>query len=196
WDFILQLARTGGEFGIVPEPLFHYRQYPGGRSKNEPRVMYRCRSEVLRRAARADPRVKDPDPEFANGVDPALLPLRIAQRAALGLGLALGHNNAEEAGWFLRELLARLDGRACPPEFLGAAHFHAGLAQGLFEPRSGELGERCAATLHALERLSAGDERQAEIVRELARRCRGPKRPHGPPAPKRRGWWPFRRGTA
>lgn len=195
WDFMLQLARTGGEFGVVPEPLFHYRQYPGGRSKNQPRTMYRCRAEVLRRAARADPRVKGPDPEFANGIDPALLPMRIALRAALGLGLALGHNDAEEAGWFLRELLAQLDGRPCPPEFLGAAHFHAGVVRGHFEPKPGVLGECCAATLAALERRSAADERAAAIVRELARRCRGP-RPAPQPAPRKRGWWPFGRGSA
>lgn len=192
WDLMLQLARSGGAFGLVPEAVFHYRQYPGGRCKNNPREMYRCRTEVLRRTARPDPRVKYPSPEFANGIDPALLPPRIAQRAALALGLALGHNDAETAAHFLRELLAQLDGRPCPPEFLGAAHFHAGLAQGLFAPKLGELDQSCAATLRTLERMSAGDERQAAIVRELARRCRGPKRPPQPES-KKSGWRPFGR---
>ncbi|MCW8132970.1 MAG: glycosyltransferase family 2 protein [Planctomycetota bacterium] len=180
WDLFLRLARLRGDFGSIPEELFFYRIHPQGKS-TLPEVTYRFRMEVLERACRPDPRVKDPDPSFAQGGDPAQLPLRKARMAVYSAGLALGTGDAKAAAKYVRAIFEHLDGAKPPHEFLTQMYQLAARPFGLVDPPPGELYERCAKTLAALRKEFPARSPLGAYAKKIEKAFRGP-------LPKR-AWW-------
>jgi hypothetical protein len=147
WDLWLRLARAGAVFGVVAGCYFRYRRQSSGMSREAVR-MFAAANEVLARGRRPDPRVAQPVPEFANGVDAADLDRWRAFHAAASLGKALGGGDVEGG----RELVGLL-----PPELLGlplelaffsdAVVLSAAHHCGVLPPDNEEIWDRCWPTL-------------------------------------------------
>jgi hypothetical protein len=146
WDLILRIARTGAVFGCVNRENYNYRQHPASASRS-PLRMFKMSVPVLERARRADPRVKDPDPEFAQGVDGADLPDRLARYAAVGLGRALGSDQVDEACELLELYIKHLEGRRPTDEHLRALFWEAGVTRGIVPPTHRETARACWPSL-------------------------------------------------
>jgi Glycosyl transferase family 2 len=67
WDLWQRIARCGATFGSVPEVLSYYRMVPNSASM-EAEQMLRDGLTVLRRGHGTDPRVRNPQPQYVNGL--------------------------------------------------------------------------------------------------------------------------------
>ena len=67
WDLWLRIARTGATFVAVPLPLAYYRMRPGSATNNYVRMVADA-WQVIQRSRSADPRVRRPDPRYADGI--------------------------------------------------------------------------------------------------------------------------------
>ncbi|MDP3980817.1 MAG: glycosyltransferase [Chlamydiota bacterium] len=70
WDMWIRIARQGVGFIRVPEALALYRMTPGSMSRKVSKGL-KGGLAVIERGFAPDPRVKNPDPEFAKGSDPS-----------------------------------------------------------------------------------------------------------------------------
>jgi hypothetical protein len=67
WDLWQRIARCGATFGAVPEVLAYYRMMPHSASLDAEQML-RDGLTVLRRGHGPDPRVRNPLPQYANGL--------------------------------------------------------------------------------------------------------------------------------
>jgi peptidoglycan/xylan/chitin deacetylase (PgdA/CDA1 family) len=102
WDLWIRLARYGVKFGVIDKPLAHYWNNQSSLTKNTVQML-RDTGTVRRRCLSADPRIKTPLPEFADGID-------IGDFALLQLGSALWNAGVSIASAMdARPLLDELD---------------------------------------------------------------------------------------
>ena len=96
WDMWLQLARLGVRFGRVEAVRFFYRQHEGTLSRRALQ-MWRSGRKVIECAFAADPRVTDPDPEFASGGPSAEKVHRLLSHALSCCAIAVASGDAQTA---------------------------------------------------------------------------------------------------
>ena len=102
WDLWIRLARSGVKFAVIDKPLAHYWNSKSSLTKNTVQML-RDTGTVRRRCQSADPRIKTPLPEFADGID-------IGDLALLQLGSALWNAGVSIASAVdARPLLDELD---------------------------------------------------------------------------------------
>jgi glycosyltransferase involved in cell wall biosynthesis len=68
WDLWQRIARTGARFGAVGEVLAFYRMSPNSASLNA-HQLFKDGVRVLKQGHSPDPRVKNPHPDHANGLE-------------------------------------------------------------------------------------------------------------------------------
>jgi glycosyltransferase involved in cell wall biosynthesis len=102
WDLWLRIARAGGCFGCVSEPLVIYRLSLGSLSRN-PLTFFESGKEILHRAHRPDPRVKKPDSKFAQGCTCSMKEeLLFWLLRCVGLAIAIG--DADQASYLFEKV--------------------------------------------------------------------------------------------
>jgi glycosyltransferase involved in cell wall biosynthesis len=96
WDMWGRLARRREGVGRVDACVSYYRMRPMSMGRHPP-LLLRDALVTLRQMHASDPRVPSPDPRFANGADPALLPGRIAHFTVYAASLAVAEGEYESA---------------------------------------------------------------------------------------------------
>jgi glycosyltransferase involved in cell wall biosynthesis len=113
WDLWQRIARSGANFGSVPEVLAYYRMSPNSASLDAAQV-FRDGLTVIRRAATRDPRVPNPRPEYADGLQDANLPQQQYYLLCWCAGVLLGSGREALSllDWLGPERYPDLDARA------------------------------------------------------------------------------------
>jgi hypothetical protein len=74
WDFWQRVARTGARFGLVDQVLSNHRTVPGSVS-SKAAVLLTHSLAIIERGHSIDPRVVNPHPDYAQGLDRRTLPV-------------------------------------------------------------------------------------------------------------------------
>ncbi|MBE9031290.1 glycosyltransferase family 2 protein [filamentous cyanobacterium LEGE 11480] len=88
WDFWQRIARTGARFGIVEAVLSYYRTVPGSVSADGMRLL-EYSLLAIERGHNPDPRVLNPDPRYAMGLDHSTLAAKRFHFVLWCVGLAM-----------------------------------------------------------------------------------------------------------
>ncbi len=166
WDLWVRVARTGACFQSVHRGLALYRVHAQSNSRNHRTYFESCR-RIITATIRPDPRVAEPDPRFAAGLDGRGAGQRIAESAATALGAMLSERDAAGCHALALELLAAvadqpMDGR------LAACAWYA--ARDLLIARDAAwLAVEVWPTLLQLAQLLSPQPRGDELARLLCR---------------------------
>lgn len=166
WDVLLRIARTGGRFGCVNRNFYRYRTHPAGSSR-DPGKMFNACCEVLRRARRPDPRVKNPAAEYAQGAPADDLDERMAYAAAACLGKALGRDDERPALELLQTWKRLLKDEEPPQDHLRALFWEAGLTRAILPPTHAATARACHPAAQMLQQRCAGTELEPLAWRAL-----------------------------
>ncbi len=102
WDLWQRIARCGATFGAVPEVLAYYRMMPHSASLDAEQML-RDGLTVLRRGHGPDPRVRNPLPQYANGLTGSTVESQqyylLSWCAGLLLGAGKDARAATAIGW-------------------------------------------------------------------------------------------------
>jgi hypothetical protein len=120
WDLWQRVARAGANFGTVPEVLAYYRMAPHSASM-ESDQMFRDGLTVLKRGHKADPRVPNPRPEYANGLPGSTVESQEFYLLSWNAGLLIG------SGMDARRLIPLVGDDSYPRLYAD------GIAQSVFE---------------------------------------------------------------
>lgn len=89
WDLWQRLARTGGKFQPIPEPMAIYRMQPGSLSRSVD-TFFLAGQTVIQRGHEVDPRVKDSAQKYKQGCGCQGKDSRIGHWRMYCLGMAIG----------------------------------------------------------------------------------------------------------
>jgi glycosyltransferase involved in cell wall biosynthesis len=171
WDLWQRIARTGVRFGAVREVLAFYRMRPGAASLDAYQLL-KDDLRVLKQGHSADPRVKNPHPDHANGLPHELIQTQEFYLLSWCAGLLIG------SGQDARPLLEMLKGESYPdlyPDAVAQCIFEAGIlplcqAQEAWEKLYPDIRQHVQNFLVALERHSMAPglaERASQSLKKL-----------------------------
>ena len=168
WDLWQRIARSGANFGSVPEVLAYYRMSPNSASLDAAQV-FRDGLTVIRRAGTRDPRVPNPRPEYADGLQGANL---VQQQYYLlcwcaGVLLGSGREALSLLDWLGPEGYPDLDARAVAECIFNAGVLPSCATSEIWDSLLPKIAGPVGEFLAALEERAAAGRLAARVMSEL-----------------------------
>jgi peptidoglycan/xylan/chitin deacetylase (PgdA/CDA1 family)/GT2 family glycosyltransferase len=173
WDLWQRIARTGARFQAIDSIVAVYRTRPGSTSSNA-RLLIEEGIRQIDFGHSPDPRVRAPDPRYAEGMPAGEAPAARAGWTIWWCGFAIGSGAPLEPGPVAESLRADLD-RELDPALVAELLFTSlPIGSGMVRPDWPDMWERCGegvqSLLEALERVSSAPLLAARALRRLEHR--------------------------